>query len=74
VLSSNSFSYKDLWALSYEELKKITITLDLLDRLLYGDLIGSAKAPSVETEMPKCSKPPKGCTTTFSKRNVPDWK
>lgn len=74
VLGSSSLSCKDLRALSYEELKKITITRELLDRLLYGDLIGSAKAPSVETKMPKCSKPPKGRTTTSSKRNVLAWK
>ncbi len=74
MLGSSSFNYKDLQTLSYEELKKITIAFELLDRLLYGDLLGSAKALSVETEMPKCSKPLKGCATTSSKRNVPTWK
>ncbi len=74
VLSSNSLSCKDLWALNFEKLKKITITLELLDRLLYGDFIGSAKAPSVEIEMPRRNKPLKGRTTTSSKRNVPTWK
>ncbi len=68
VSGSSSLSYKDPQALSYEKLKKITITPELLDRLLYGDFIGSAKAPSVETEVPKCSKPSKGCTTTSSKK------
>ncbi len=74
VLGSSSLSYKNLQALSYEKLKKITITLELLDRLLYGDFIGSAKAPSVEIEMPRRNKPLKGRTTTSSKRNVPTWK
>jgi hypothetical protein len=70
VLSSNSLSCKDLWALNFEKLKKITITLELLYRLLYGDLARNAKAPSVETKAPKGSKLPKGRTTTFNKRNV----
>jgi hypothetical protein len=66
VLHNSFLSCKDPHALSYEKLKKITITPKLLDRFLYGYLIGSAKAPSVEIEVPKCSKPSKGCTTTSS--------
>ncbi len=71
MLGSSSLSCKDLHALSSKELKKITITHELLDRLLYGDLAKSAKAPSVETKVPKCSKPLKGHITTSSKKNVP---
>jgi hypothetical protein len=74
VLGCNSLSCKDLRALSFEELKKIAITLELLDRFPYGDLTRSAKAPSVETKTPKFSKPSKSYTTTSSKRNVPTWK